>query len=415
MTNPHDAPAALLAGMDTARLQRLSHHLQQHYVEPGRIAGCQWLVARHGQTVAQDCLGLMDVARARPMQPDALFRIYSMSKPITSVALMMLYEEGRFQLNDPVHQYIPSWRDQPVWAGGEGATLQLRAPRQPMTMRHLLNHSSGLTYGGLLLPAGTEPDPVDRAYRALRINTRNGDSLQTFIDKLGQVPLRYDPGEAWGYSFATDVCGHLVQQLSGLPFEVFLQQRIFGPLGMRDTGFQVPDAQLHRLTASYQHQPEGAPTLLDDPQASLWAQPPALCSGGGGLVSTMADYHRFCEMLRQGGELDGVRLLGPRTLTLMTRNHLPGGRDLSRCAVDAFSETAYQGVGFGLGFATTLDEVDAGVLGEGDFYWGGLASTIFWVDPLEDLVVIFMTQLVPSRTYNFRALFKNIVYSAIVD
>ena len=414
-TAPMTQPPALLAGMDTHRLQHLAQQLQQHYVGPGRIPGCQWLVARRGEVVAQHSLGLMDVARGTPMRPDALFRIYSMTKPITSVALMMLYEEGRFQLNDPVHQYIPSWRGQRVWVAGEGDAMQTREPAQPMTMRHLLNHSSGLTYGGLLLPAGTEPDPVDRAYRALRVNTRNGDSLATFIDKLGQVPLRYDPGQAWGYSFATDVCGHLVQLLSGLPFEQFLQQRIFGPLGMVDTAFQVPPDQLHRLTANYQHDPDGPPKLLDDPQASLWAAAPALASGGGGLVSTLADYHRFCEMLRQGGELNGVRLLGPRTLQLMARNHLPGGRDLSQCAVDAFSETAYQGVGFGLGFATTLDEVAAGVLGEDDFYWGGLASTIFWVDPLEDLVVIFLTQLVPSRTYNFRALFKNIVYGAIVD
>jgi CubicO group peptidase (beta-lactamase class C family) len=403
------------AGMDASRLQHLSRHLQQHYLGPGRIPGCQWLVARRGEVVAQDSLGLMDLARGTPMRPDALFRIYSMTKPITSVALMMLYEQGLFQLNDPVHHLIPSWKRQRVWVGGDGAAMQTREPKQPMTMRHLLNHSSGLTYGGLLLPAGTPADPVDRAYQALRINTRNGDSLQTFIDKLGQVPLRYDPGEAWGYSFATDVCGHLVQLLSGQPFDQFLQQRVFGPLGMVDTGFHVAADQSHRLTANYQHDPDGPPRLLDDPQASLWAQPPALPSGGGGLVSTLTDYHRFAEMLRRGGELDGVRLLGPRTLALMRRNHLPGGRDLSTCAVDAFSETAYQGVGFGLGLATTLDEVAAGVLGGGDFYWGGLASTIFWVDPREELVVIFLTQLVPSRTYNFRALFKNIVYSALID
>lgn len=407
--NPHRA------GLDASRLQRFSAHLQHHYVAPGRIAGCQWLVARQGEVVAQDCLGLMDVARSVPMRPDALFRIYSMTKPITSVALMMLYEEGHFQLNDPVHLYIPSWKQQRVWVGGDGAAMQTREPTQPMTMRQLLNHSSGLTYGGLLLPAGTAADPVDRAYRALRINARNGDSLQTFIDKLAQVPLRYDPGQAWGYSFATDVCGYLVQVMSGQPFEQFLQQRVFGPLGMVDTGFHVAAHQLDRLCANYQHDPDGAPTLLDDPQASLWAAPPALPSGGGGLVSTLADYHRFCEMLRRGGELDGARLLGPRTLALMRRNHLPAGRDLSQCAVDAFSETAYQGVGFGLGFATTLDEVAAGVFGVDDFYWGGLASTVFWVDPHEDLVAIFLTQLVPSRTYNFRALFKNIVYSAIVD
>jgi CubicO group peptidase (beta-lactamase class C family) len=412
--NPPSTPVR--TGIAVDRLLRLNDVLRHDYVDPGRIPGCQWLVARRGEVVAQHSLGLMDLARGTPMRPDALFRIYSMSKPITSMALMMLYEEGRFQLNDPVHQYIPSWQGQRVWVGGAGAAMQTREPKQPMTMRQLLNHSSGLTYGGLLLPAGTLPDPVDQVYQDLRINTRNGDTLQQFVDKLGQVPLRYEPGEAWAYSFATDVCGHLVQLLSGQPFEQFLQQRIFGPLGMVDTGFHVPADQLHRLAASYQHDAEAKNLrLLDDPQASLWARPPALPSGGGGLISTLADYHRFCDTLRRGGERDGVRLLGPRTLALMRRNHLPGGQDLSRCAVDAFSETAYQGVGFGLGFATTLDEVAAGVLGAGDFYWGGLASTIFWVDPREDLVVIFMTQLVPSRTYNFRGQLKNLVYSAIVE
>ncbi len=412
--NPSSTPP-VRAGIAIDRLQHLNTVLQRDFVGPGRIPGCQWLVARHGEVVAQHSLGLMDQARGTPMRPDALFRIYSMSKPITSVALMMLYEEGRFQLNDPVHQYIPSWKGQRVWVGGAGAAMQTREPKQPMTMRQLLNHSSGLTYGGLLLPAGTPADPVDRVYQDLRINTRNGDTLDAFVDKLGQVPLRYEPGEGWAYSFATDVCGHLVQRLSGQPFEQFLQQRIFGPLGMVDTAFHAQADQAERLTASYQHDPAGPPRLLDDPQDSLWARPPALASGGGGLLSTLADYHRFCDTLRRGGERNGVRLLGPRTLALMRRNHLPGGQDLTRCAVDAFSETAYQGVGFGLGFATTLDEVAAGVLGAGDFYWGGLASTIFWIDPIEDLVVIFMTQLVPSRTYNFRALFKNIVYAALID
>ena len=403
------------AGLALDRLQRLSQVLQRDCIDPGLIPGCQWLVARHGEVVAQDTLGLMDVARAQPLRDDALFRIYSMTKPITSVALMMLYEEGRFQLNDPVQQHIPSWAGQPVWVDGAGAAMRTRAPRQPMTMRQLLNHSAGLTYGGALLPAGTAADPVDQVYRELNINTRNGDSLDTFIDKLGRVPLRYEPGQAWAYSFATDVCGYLVQQLSGQPFERFLQARIFAPLGMVDTAFSVPAEQRHRLSACYRFDATQRMVLVDDPQASAWARPPALASGGGGLISTLADYHRFADLLRRGGERDGARLLGPRTLALMRRNHLPGGTDLAGCAVDAFSETAYQGVGFGLGFATTLDEVAAGVLGAGDFYWGGLASTLFWVDPREDLVVIFLTQLMPSRSYNFRALFKNIVYSALVD
>ena len=407
--------ATLVAGVDTRRLQRLSAHLQRQYLEPGRIPGYQLLVARRGQVLLQESCGLMDVARARPMQDNALFRIYSMTKPITTVALMMLYEEGCFLLNDPVQRFIPRWKDQRVWISGAGADMQTRPPRQPMTMRHLLNHSSGLTYGAALLPAGAKVDPVDQVYRDLQLNTRSGDTLAQFIDKLAQVPLRYDPGEAWAYSLATDVCGYLVELISGQPFEQFVQQRIFGPLGMADTFFTVPPDKLPRLSACYRHDPFKKLVLIDDPQASAWAKVPALHSGGGGLVSSLADYRRFCDLLLRGGELDGVRLLGPRTLALMTANHLPGGKDLTQLAIGAFSETQHQGVGFGLGFATTLGEVQAGALGAGDFYWGGMASTLFWVDPREDLQLIFLTQLVPSSTYNLRGQFKNIVYSALVD
>jgi CubicO group peptidase (beta-lactamase class C family) len=360
-------------------------------------------------------LGRMDVERDRPMRDDTLFRIYSMSKPITSVALMMLYEEGHFGLNDPVQAHIPSWAGQRVWDPAAGPGLRTVPPRQPMTIRHLLNHSSGLTYGGALLPTGTEPDAVDREYQRLDINTRNGDSLQTFIDKLGQVPLRFHPGEAWAYSFATDVCGHLVQRFSGLPFATFLQERIFGPLGMHDTAFNVPAEKTERLAALYRFDAQQRMVRIDDPQASAWARPPALPSGGGGLVSSLDDYLRFCDLLRRGGTLDGVRILGPRTLAMMRANHLPGDADLTQRAVDSFSETLHQGVGFGLGFAATLSDARAGVPGGGDFYWGGLASTIFWVDPKEDLIVIFLTQLVPSRTFDFRRLFKSVVYGAIVE
>jgi CubicO group peptidase (beta-lactamase class C family) len=405
----------LRAAMSPDRLQRLSDHLQRHYIEPGRLPGCQLLVARHGEVVHQDRLGLMDVERARPMRPDTLFRIYSMSKPITSVALMMLYEEGRFLLNDPVSLHLPQWPGHRVWVSGEGAAMHTREPRQPMTMRHLLNHSSGLTYGGALLPPGTAPDPVERAYQELGILTRNGDTLEQFVDKLGRVPLRFDPGEAWAYSVATDVCGFLVQQLSGMPFERFLQERIFDPLGMADTSFWVPPEKIDRLAACYRFDAERQMVLADDPHKSWCARPPALVSGGGGLISTLADYHRFCEMLRRGGELDGERLIGPRTLAMMRMNHLPGGQDLTQRAIGAFSETAHQGVGFGLGFATTIGEVEAGALGAGDFYWGGLASTLFWVDPREDLVLIFLTQLIPSSTYNLRGAFKNLVYAAMAD
>lgn len=408
-------PDSVRAGLALDRLQRLDTVLQRDYIDPGHIPGCQWLLARRGQVLHRSTLGRRDIERDRPMRDDTLFRIYSMSKPITSVALMMLYEEGRFGLNDPVQAHIPQWAGQHVWEPGPGGQARRVPPRQPMTIRHLLNHSSGLTYGGALLPAGTEPDEVDREYRRLDINTRNGDSLQTFIDKLGQVPLRFHPGEAWAYSFATDVCGYLVQQFSGLPFETFLQERLFGPLGMHDTAFSVPAHKTERLAALYRFDAQARMVRIDDPLDSAWARPPALPSGGGGLVSSLDDYLRFCDLLRRGGTLDGVRILGPRTLAMMRANHLPGDADLTQRAVDSFSETLHQGVGFGLGFATTLSEARAGVPGGGDFYWGGLASTIFWVDPKEDLILIFLTQLVPSRTFDFRRLFKSVVYGAIVE
>lgn len=405
----------VVAGVDLTRLQPLNARLQQDYIDTGRIPGCQWLLARHGQVVARHSLGRMDVERDRPMADDALFRIYSMTKPITSVALMMLHEQGRFGLNDPVHAWIPAWRDLQVWEHGSGDAMRTRPPRQPMTIRHLLNHSSGLTYGGALLDAGVEPDPVDALYRAANIGTRSGDSLAQMIAKLAQVPLRYDPGSAWGYSLATDVCGWLVQQISGMPFEQFLHEQIFEPLGMRDTFFTVPADKAHRLAACYRFDPQSTMALIDDPAKSPWLREPALHSGGGGLISSLSDYHRFCELLRRGGALDGVRLIGPRTLAMMRVNHLPGDADLTQRAVDSFAESGQQGVGFGLGFATTLSEARAGVPGAGDFYWGGLANTVFWVDPREDLVAILMTQLIPSRRYDLRGLFKRVVYGALVD
>jgi len=353
-------------------------------------------------------LGNMDRERARPMGDDTIFRIYSMSKPITSVALMTLYERGHFQLNDPVSKVIPEWRDHRVWVSGEGASMETREPAQPMTFRHVLSHTGGLTYGAT-------NHPVDRAYREAGIRQQPGETLRSFVEKLARAPLRYDPGDRWMYSFSTDVCAYLVEAISGKPFDRYLQETIFDPLGMQDTSFTVVPENAHRLAANYQRQPDKTIALIDDPERSPYLKKPTFLSGGGGLASTTADYLRFCEMLRRGGELDGARILGRRTIELMAKNHLSGNRTLTDMAIGAFSETAYEGIGFGLGFATTLDEVASGTLGQGDFYWGGAASTIFWVDPKEDLIVIFMTQLMPSATFNFRGQLKSIVYSSIVE
>lgn len=394
-------------GLAVDRLENITRHLTEHYIDKGKIAGCQTLVARHGEIAYQSALGSMDLERGKRMADDTIFRIYSMSKPITSVALMTLYEQGAFQLNDPVSRIIPEWRDQRVYVSGEGDTLETRQPQQPVTIRQLLSHTGGLTYGAT-------DHPVDQAYRRLQIQRGPGETLRTFVEKLAQAPLRYEPGERWMYSLSTDVCGYLVEALSGQTFDQYLHEHIFEPLGMHDTAFSVAPDRLERFAANYQRQPDKTLKLLDDPATSTYRRTPSFLSGGGGLTSTIADYHRFCEMLRRGGELDGQRILGPRTIKLMTQNHLPGGGDLASLAVGGRSETANDGVGFGLGFAMTLSEVGAGTF-SGDYYWGGAASTIFWVDPVEDLVVIFMTQLMPSGTFNFRGQLKSIVYSAIED
>lgn len=396
------------AGFAADRLDRITEHLTRNYIDPGKIAGCQTLVARRGHVAYFSSLGCMDRERARPMADDTIFRIYSMTKPITSVALMTLYEQGHFQLNDPVHRVIPEWRDHKVYVSGEGAAMETVTPERPITFRHLLSHTGGLTYGA------TE-HPVDQVYREQGVRRGDDETLRAFVEKLAHVPLRYAPGERWMYSLSTDVCGYLVEAISGRRFDTYLQEAIFDPLGMKDTSFTVAPEKVGRFAANYQRQPDKTLKLADDPKTSTYLKTPSFFSGGGGLTGTIADYYRFCEMLRRGGELDGARILGPRTIKLMTKNHLAGGRDLTQMALGAFSETANEGVGFGLGFAMTLSEVDTGALGQGDYYWGGAASTIFWVDPVEDLVAIFMTQLMPSGTFNFRGQLKNMIYSAIVD
>jgi CubicO group peptidase (beta-lactamase class C family) len=404
-------------GLSTARLERITDHLERNYIGPGKIAGCQVAVARHGHLAYFRSLGHMDRERGLAMRDDAIFRIYSMTKPITSVALMTLYERGYFQLNDPVSRFFPSWNDHRVWVTGAGADMVTEAPHRPLSMRDMLCHTGGLTYGSALVALGA-PDsghPVDRAYGEHDVRRGQGETLMDFMEKLAKVPLRYQPGERWMYSLSTDVCGALVEKISGQRFDRYLAETIFAPLGMSDTAFFTPPEKADRLCANYRRAADKSLKLLDDPKTSEYLKEPVFFSGGGGLVSTTEDYLRFCEMLRRGGEFEGARILGPRTLDLMRRNHLKDGRDLTQMAIGGFSETANEGVGFGLGFATTIDGVKNGGLGEGDYYWGGAASTIFWVDPVEDLIVIFMTQLMPSGAFNFRGQLKSIAYSAIME
>ena len=396
-------------GLSAAQLARIDEHLRRRYLEPEKIAGCLTLVARGGKPAYLSAQGLMDRERDRPMQADTIFRIYSMTKPITSVALMQLYEQGNFQLDDPVHKFIPEWRDLRVFQSGNHPHFLTRPVDRPMTIRDLFTHQSGLTYGFM------ERTNVDAAYREVGVGGPPvGGSLRQLIEQLSELPLEFSPGEAWNYSVATDVLAYLVEVFSGQPYDQYLRQHIFEPLGMVDTGFTVPASKVDRFAANYRRDRNKKLVLLDDPLTSHYTGDVTFFSGGGGLVSTAHDYYRFCQMMLNGGELEGARILGRKSVELMTMNHLPGNRDLTDLAVGSFSETTYEGVGFGLGVSVTLDLAVAQSIGSvGEYGWGGAASTAFWIDPLEDLIVIFMVQFWMSGTFNFRGQLKSIVYPAL--
>ena len=398
-------------GLSSSRLARIDDHLRDRYIEPGKISGALTLVARRGQVAHCSALGHMEIEARRRLEEDAIFRIYSMSKPITSVAVMMLYERGLFQLRDPVHKYIPAFRDQGVFRMGNYPAFLTDPPLRPMRIKDLLMHTSGLTYGFM------HSTNVDAAYRKAGLDgAKTQKSLQEMVETIASIPLEFSPGEAWNYSMATDVLGYLVEVVSGKPFEEFLREEIFQPLGMSDTGFFVPPEKQGRLPACYERRANKKLVLQDDPETSTYLEMPQGPSGGGGLVSTAQDYLRFCEMMRRGGEWDGTRLLSRKTIELMTRNHLPDDMDLTQMARGTFSETPYEGVGFGLGFSVNLGSARTGAAGSaGEYAWGGAASTAFWIDPLEELVVIFMTQLLPSATYDFRAQLRAITYGSIID
>ena len=404
-TIPLASPRSL--GFDADRLARVDRFLAERYVEPGLLPCALLLVARRGELVHKSVLGHASLERGQRLAEDTIFRIYSMTKPITSVAFMMLVEEGRIALDDPVAKWIPSWRDQAVYRSGVPGAFLTRPVDAPMRVIDLLRHTSGLTYGFQLRTN------VDAAYRSQKIDAMAAESLASWVDALGRLPLEFSPGTAWNYGVSTDVLGHLIGVVSGIPFDEFVRSRVLQPLGMHDTDFHVPAAKAMRFADCYVRSASGA--LAPAPPQD-YSKPPRAPSGGGGLVSTGPDYLRFCELLRRGGELDGVRLLGPKTLALMRSNHLPGGRELADLSVSMFSESAFHGVGFGLGFAMTTDPVKWGVASSrGEFWWGGMASTAFWVDPVEDVSVVFLTQLIPSSTYPIRWELRTIINAAIVE
>ncbi len=397
----------MAGGFSADRLQRVARHIDR-YVDAGKYAGALCLVSRGGEEAFFHHSGLADVERARPMRRDAVLRLYSMTKPITSVALMMLYEEGLFQLDDPVHKYLESWADLEVFERGDENRYATGKPAAPMTVKHLLTHTAGLTYGFM------NEHPVDALYRRAKVSDRD-TTLRDMVTSLADIPLKFSPGTRWNYSVATDVCGHLVEHLSGLALDEFVARRITAPLAMRDSGFQVQDGGAERLAACYQYLAPATYQLQDDPERSRYHARPTLLSGGGGMVGTIDDYHRFARMLLGKGELDGERLLGRKTVEYMTTNHLPGNRDLAAMGQPVFSETSYEGVGFGLGFSVVVDVAAASVLDSlGEYAWGGAASTYFWIDPVEQVIVLFMTQLLPSSSYPIRRELKALVYQALV-
>jgi CubicO group peptidase (beta-lactamase class C family) len=399
------------AGMSKAAFERLDAHLKRRYIDAGRFPGAQLLVYRRGKIVHSAVQGFADLERKIPVKDDTIFRIYSMTKPITSVAFMMLVEEGAVALDEPVHKYIPEWQNLGVFLAGTAPAFLTRPPSRPMLIVDLLRHTSGLTYGF------QQRSNVDAAYRDMKIGEiEKAGTLQSMIDGLAKLPLEFSPGEAWNYSIATDVVGYLIGKISGKPFEQFLKERIFDPLGMNDTDFFVASDKADRFAACYAADGKGGMTLQDDPTTSSFLSPPSLISGGGGLCSTAADYLTFCRALIGGGELGGVRLIGPKTLALMTSNHLPGGRDLPEMSRSLFSEAAYNGIGFGLGFSVTLNPAQTLIPGSaGEYAWGGAATTSFWIDPAEELIAIFMTQVLPSSAYPWRRELRTMVYSAITD
>ena len=410
------------AGMSKTAFDRIENHLRERYIEAGRFPGTQLTVYRRGQLVHNSVQGLADIERKVAVKDDTIFRIYSMTKPITSIAFMMLVEEGRVALDEPVHRYIPEWKNLGVFQAGVWPAFLTHAPSKPMQIVDLMRHTSGLTYGF------QQRSNVDAAYRELKIGEiEKAGTLPSMIADLARIPLEFSPGEAWNYSVSTDVIGYLIGVISGMPFEQFLQERIFDPLGMKDTGFFVPSDKAHRLAACYSASPQGAMTfhatdrkggltLQDDPATSSFLSPPSFISGGGGLCSTTADYLTFCRALLNGGELDGVRLIGPKTLALMTSNPLPGGRTLPELSRSLFSEATYHGIGFGLGVSVTLDPAQTLIPGSrGEYAWGGAATTSFWIDPAEELIAIFMTQVLPSTATPIRRELRTMIYSAITD
>jgi CubicO group peptidase (beta-lactamase class C family) len=401
-------PAEL--GLDPARLAHLDGFLAG-YVERGLLPGFQIAVTRHGRLAHFTSHGLRDVEAGLPVTDDTIWRLYSMTKPITAVAALQLWERGAFLLNDPVADFIPSFADTKVWRGGTLDKPALEPVTEPMRIWHLFTHMSGLAYGF------TNVHPVDALYRraGFEWGVPKDLDLAGVCDVLATLPLQFQPGTEWNYSMSTDVLGRVVEVVAGRPLAEVIQTDVLDPLRMVDTSWHAPDDKLDRLAALYIPTPGTRQAMRYDTMGDAARKPPSATLGGGGLVGTTGDYLRFAGMLANRGELDGRRLLAPHTVDFMARNHLPGGADLGSIGRPLFSETTYDGIGFGLGVSVAVDPVQAKVAySPGEFGWGGAASTTFWVDPVLDMTVVFMTQLLPSDTHPLRPQLRSLVKAAVL-
>ena len=396
-------------GFDTGRLSRIDRHFDR-YIDQGFLTGWAAVVTRNGKVAHAVTHGLRDREAELPVDWETRWRIFSMTKPVTSVAAMMLYEEGAFALNDPISRYLPEFAQPKVYVKGSATAPYLVPAIEPIRVWHLLSHTSGLTYGF------HHAHPVDAIYRAAGFEwgTPPGMNLADASAAWAQLPLVFQPGSEWNYSVATDVLGRLVEVVSGQSLDEFFRTRIFEPLGLADTAFWLEGAALDQLAALYTAEPGTKKAVRNEAFGAIGRAKPACLSGGGGLVSTPHDYHRFTQMLLNEGELDGARLLGPRTVRLMRGNHLPGGKDLAEIGRPLFAESPFDGYGFGLGFSILENPVKARSLGStGEFAWGGAASTAFFIDPVERITAMFFTQLLPSSTHPIRPELNTLIYQAL--
>lgn len=399
-------------GLCPDRLARIAAHFDG-YLERRQLPGWQVAVMRRGQLAYLHHSGHADVEHQVPVAADTVWRIYSMTKPITTVAALALWEQGHFELNDPVADYLPAFADQRVWRSGSAASPELEPVVEPMRIWHLMTHTSGLTYGFM------QAHPVDELYRraGFDFGLPSGLDLAGVVDTVATLPLLFQPGTEWNYSMSTDVLGRLIEVIGGQRLDDALRTLVLDPLGMHETAFWAHGALADRLAALYAPMPTTREIFRFDQLGDGARREPTALLGGGGLVSTTSDYLRFAEMLRcRGLGANGERVIGPRTADYLARNHLPGNADLTAFGRPLFAETTFDGVGFGLGVSVTIDPVAAKVPGSvGDHGWGGAASTTFWVDPTEELSVVFMTQLLPSSTHPLRSQLHQLVMQAIID